>query len=116
MIFPHLRDDEYIQENGRWLIPRLLPDPRSGASWDVIQGNSVSTSPLKLEEAGSLQLSSRSHGNSAELGFEMCSDDTHELTNGLLEIDVKAFGLNMDVRDHYCMTGCRQGRYFADSQ
>ncbi|KAI0403571.1 polyketide synthase [Xylaria palmicola] len=94
-LLPRSEDTEFRQLEGRWLIPRLLPDQRLTQAFAGAQGLGATTSRTVLGESGPLRLSTKGDGSLDALAFEKNTDVDGALPPGHLEIKVRAAGMNM---------------------
>ncbi|KAL7929711.1 acyl transferase domain-containing protein [Trichoderma chlorosporum] len=90
-----LEDTEFRQLEGRWLVPRLLPDRRLAQDLAQSQGLDRTTLSTLLGQSGRLQLSAKSDGSLDTLAFEKNMNVDGAIPSGYLEIQVKAIGVNM---------------------
>ncbi|RYP40773.1 hypothetical protein DL767_001419 [Monosporascus sp. MG133] len=94
-LLPRLEDTEFRQLEGRWLIPRFLPDQQLTQAFAGLQGLGKTTSRTVLGRSGPLRLSTKGDGSLNTLVFEKNTDVDGAIPLGYLEIKVKATGMNM---------------------
>lgn len=96
-LLPRSEDTEFHQFEGRWLIPRLLPDQRLTQDFARLPELDNEIEPVILKESGPLHLSTRYDGSLDALAFEKCTAMDGAILPGYLEVEVKAVGMNMTV-------------------
>ncbi|KAK0613233.1 polyketide synthase [Immersiella caudata] len=88
------KDMQFRQHEGRWLIPRLLPDQRLVDDFARAQGDDISTLEKPLRELGPLQVSTTDAGRLSALVFKPDETKRGSLAPGHVEVQVKAYGMN----------------------
>lgn len=93
------KDMQFRQHNGRWLVPRLLPDQRLTDDFSRSQGDDVSIVQKPLKDLGPLQVTTTDAGRLSALVFKPDEELTGALQSGYVEVQIKAYGMNYVVRD-----------------
>nr|ALQ32770.1 putative polyketide synthase [Fusarium aywerte] len=88
------KDMQFRQHNGRWLIPRLLPDQRLIDDFSRSQGDDVAVEHKRLKDLGPLQVSTTDAGRLSALVFKPDEQLSGALDSGYVEVQIKAYGMN----------------------
>ncbi|KAF5679435.1 polyketide synthase [Fusarium heterosporum] len=88
------KDMQFRQQNGRWLVPRLLPDQRLIDDFSRSQGDDVTVEHKPLKDLGPLQVSTTDAGRLSALVFKPDETLSGSLEPGYVEVQVKAYGMN----------------------
>ncbi|KAF5966955.1 polyketide synthase [Fusarium coicis] len=88
------KDMQFRQHNGRWLIPRLLPDQRLTHDFSRSQGDDVSIVQKPLKDLGPIQVTTTDAGRLSALVFKPDEELSGALEPGYVEVQVKAYGMN----------------------
>ena len=96
-ILPTVKDKQYRQHEGKWLISRLVPDERLINDFARSEGTDQSTVMTPLKELRPVRISTTDARRLSALVFRPDESLEGPLKLGHVEIKIKAVGMNMVV-------------------
>ncbi|KAI2092193.1 hypothetical protein LOZ63_002180 [Ophidiomyces ophidiicola] len=94
-LLPKEIDKQFRQQNGKWLVSRLLPDERLVEDFGRSQGIDQNAVATPLKELGPVQIGTTDPGRLTALVFRPDTSLRESLKAGYVEVEVKAVGMNM---------------------
>ncbi|PGH13223.1 hypothetical protein AJ79_03781 [Helicocarpus griseus UAMH5409] len=95
-LLPYESDKQFRQHQGKWVIPRLLPDQRLNDDFNKVQHLDQTATETALNETGPVKIGTTDAGRLSALVFR----PDHQVTSTALgstevQVEVSAVGMNM---------------------